>query len=317
MTKIHGLHHVTAVTAQAKENRVFYTEVLGLRLVKKTVNQDDVSAYHLFYADEKGTPGTDMTFFDWEMVGPKLEGGTDQIRRTYFRVNGKEAIEYWHKRLTEKNVKHSGVIDIDGREAIVFEDPEGQTLGVVNDTGAPFEGKVWDKIIPKAYALRGFYAVELLVPELELIEPILIDVLHWQKTGSYVDDLTKDTIWKFVMDGGGPGKEVHVRELFSESVYVSTAGSVHHVAFRIKDEQEMMEWIDHLEEMGIPNSGIVERFYFKSLYFRISRGILFELATDGPGFAADEDMEHLGEKLALPPFLEHSRKEIEAILKPL
>ena len=128
---IHGLHHVTAVTAQAKNNVVFYTKVLGLRLVKKTVNQDDVSAYHLFYADAEGNPGTDMTFFDWSFAGEKIEG-TDQISRTYFRINGKEALEYWVKRLKENNIEIT-TATINEHEGILFEDPEGQRLGLINE----------------------------------------------------------------------------------------------------------------------------------------------------------------------------------------
>jgi glyoxalase family protein len=316
MTPIYGLHHVTAVTAQAKNNVEFYTKILGLRLVKKTVNQDDVSAYHLFYADAEGNPGTDMTFFDWEKAGPKMVG-SDQITRTYFRVASKKALEYWLTRFDEQKVPHSELIDMNGHEAIQFEDPEGQKLGLVNDNGADFHGKVWDKIVPQEYALRGFYAVELIVPQIDRVDDILTDVLGWQKTDSYPDPETQAPVWVFAMNGGGPGREVHIREMVAQQIPASTAGSVHHVAFRLKDENEMIAWLNHLEQMGIPNSGIVERFYFKSLYFRISRGILFELATDGPGFAADESMDHLGEKLALPPFLEPYRTEIEAGLKPL
>lgn len=311
----HGLHHVTAVTAQAKNNVIFYTNVLGLRLVKKTVNQDDVSAYHLFYADAEGNPGTDMTFFDWSAAGGKIEG-TDQISRTYFRINDKEALKYWEKRLKENNIEIT-TATINEHEGILFQDPEGQRLGLINDNGAPFEGKVWDKIIPQKFSLRGFYAVELTVPNIKSIENILVDILGWEKVATYNDPQTQNKVTIFTMNGGGPSKEVHVRELAAQQIFASTAGNVHHVAFRLKDETEMNEWEARLKEKGMPNSGIVDRFYFKSLYFRISRGILFELATDGPGFSADEDMAHLGEKLSLPPFLEPQRNEIEAQLKPL
>lgn len=310
----HGLHHVTAVTAQAKGNVAFYTTVLGLRLVKKTVNQDDVSAYHLFYADAKGNPGTDLTFFDWSGAGKKIEG-TDQISRTFFRINGKDALAFWQQRLAENNVETTTTI-IHGQDALLFEDPEGQRLGLINDNGAPFEGTAWDKIIPQEFALRGFYAVELTVPSIKSIESILINILGWEKTGTYTN-AQQNEVTVFSMDGGGPSKEVHVRELVAQPIVASTAGSVHHAAFRLKDEDEMNEWVERLNEMGMPNSGIVDRFYFKSVYFRITRGILFELATDGPGFSADEDTAHLGEKLSLPPFLEPQRREIENGLRPL
>jgi glyoxalase family protein len=316
MISTHGIHHVTAVTAKIKDNLKFYTEVLGLRLVKKSVNQDDVSAYHLFYADKKGTPGTDMTFFDWEKAGVR-QIGTDQISRTYFRVNGREAIEFWDKRLAEYGLSKSEIIQIDKRDAILFEDPEGQRLGLIDDQGAGFEGEVWDSHVPAAFCIRGFYAVELSIPEVQKIEPFLTQIMQWELKGNFTEAETGDSIWKFSMAGSGPGKEIFIREVLDDVVPFSTAGSVHHVAFRVQDEQALNEWIEHLAKYSYPNSGIVERYYFTSLYFRISRGILFELATDGPGFASDEDEAHLGEKLALPPFLESQRKEIEAGLKPL
>lgn len=165
--------------------------------------------------------------------------------------------------------------------------------------------------------MRGFYAVELTVPDIKSIESILVEILGWEKVATYDAPQTQNKVTVFAMNGGGPSKEVHVRELAVQQVFASTAGSVHHVAFRLKDQIEMSEWEVRLNENGIPNSGIIDRFYFKSLYFRISPGILFELATDGPGFSADEDMAHLGEKLSLPPFLEPQRNEIEAHLKVL
>ncbi len=313
----HGLHHVTAVTGNAAGNLDFYTKVLGLRLVKKTVNQDDVSAYHLFYADAEGNPGTDMTFFDWKFVSPKREGG-DQVSRTYFRVLGSDALAYWSDRFSAYKVSHSGVVKVHGREAILFEDLEGQHLGLVSDEGVAFSGKVWDRVIPVEHALRGFYAVELSVPYLDTVHRVCTDIMGWVEEGTYADPINGAHVTVFGMDGGGPGKEVHVRELPEADQYLgSTAGSVHHIAFRVQDHDELEAWQRHLETLYVPHSGLIDRFYFKSLYFRISPGILFEIATDGPGFATDEDLEHLGESLSLPPFLEPHRQEIEAGLTPL
>jgi glyoxalase family protein len=316
--EITGLHHVTAVTAHAKQNLRFYTDILGLRLVKKTVNQDDVSAYHLYYADKVGTPGTDITFFDWEHVDPKQPGTTDVIESTLFRVNDNSSIAYWLDRLDSHGVTHSGISDLDGHQAIYFVDNEGQSLAVVADEQAVFEGIIWDQTdIPTQHALKGFYAVQIAVPFADGIEQILVKVLDWAK-GSTYQNPDGYTYQIYTMNGGGPGKEVHIRELVDALPnHMTTAGSVHHVAFRVKDEATLYKWIDRISEFGIPNSSFVDRFYFKSLYFRVSQGILFELATDGPGFDIDEDRESLGAILSLPPFLEHRRSEIEAQLKSL
>lgn len=314
---LHGLHHVTAVTARVTDNLRFYTETLGLRLVKKSVNQDDVSAYHLFYADKTGSPGTDMTFFDWPQAGPR-SGDTDGILRTLFRVSSKKALEYWERRLTDQNVLHTGIQELDGRAALFFEDFEGQRLGLVDDQGTSFEGTIWGgSDVEAEHALRGFYAIQLAVPSRLLLDGIFTHVLGWKQTGSYSNpENPEETVTVYAMDSGGPGKEVHVLER-SGTRMMSLAGGVHHVAFRAADEAELRYWQAMLNQVRLGNSGLVERYYFKSLYFRVSDGILFEIATDGPGFSADEPLESLGEKLALPPFLEPRRAEIEAGLKPL
>ena len=319
--QLHGLHHVTAVTGDAPANVDFYTRVLGLRLVKKTVNQDDVSAYHLFYADKLGSPGTDMTFFDWPQTRPNARG-TDSISNTLFRVNGQAALDYWAGRLGGHNVKQSPVRDIGGRAVLRFEDPEGQHLSLVDDGGAPFEGEVWpgtdDAPVPAEHALRGFDSVWLNVPSLEQVGPILSRILNFEEIDRqpHGKDGKEETV-AYAMDGGGPGKEVHLLIQPDAPRARLGRGGVHHVAFRLRDDAEQNAWLARLNAAGLGNSGIIDRFYFKSLYFRISSGILFELATDGPGFAADEDPAHLGEGLALPPFLEPQRARIEAGLRPL
>jgi glyoxalase family protein len=309
--QINGLHHVTAVTAHVGQNLDFYTRVLGQRLVKKSVNQDDVSAYHLFYADKVGSPGTDITFFDWPHVA-KDRRGTDSITTTAFRVNGREALEYWSQRLAEQGVEQYGIESFAGREVLRFEDPEGQRLMLVDDGGAPFEGEVWDgSDVPAKYTLRGFYAVILSVPNLSRIDPILTQVLQFRQSQRFEDT----TIYE--MGEGGPGREVWVVEEPDQPAARLGAGGVHHAAFRVPDGDHQRYWRDRIMQVGVPISPVIDRFYFQSIYFRISNGILFEIATDGPGFAADEDQEHLGEKLALPPFLEPQREKIEAGLKPI
>jgi glyoxalase family protein len=316
--QLHGIHHVTAVTGEVKRNVHFYTEVLGLRLVKKSVNQDDVSAYHMFYADKIGTPGTDMTFFDWPQTGPNVRG-TDSITNTMFRVNGQKALAYWVSRLELNGVQHSGIESFAGRSILRFDDPEEQRLTLVDDEGAEFEGEPTDHTdIPVEYGLRGFYGVELSVPRLAQMEPIFTKLVGFSKVNELPSlDNPNQRVTIYEMDGGGPGKEVHVVEQPGERAAFLGRGGVHHVAFRLKDDEEQQAWLQALTSAGVRTSGLVDRYYFKSVYFRISNGILFELATDGPGFATDEPLETLGERLALPPFLEPRRKEIEAGLKPV
>lgn len=315
--KIYGLHHVTAVTARVQQNLDFYTNILGLRLVKQTVNQDDVSAYHLFYADALGTPGTDMTFFDWPMAENKQKS-SDTISSTYFRVGSSEALQYWVSRFKEFNLE-CRVTSYRGKdEVVVFYDPEGQELALINDGGAEAEGEPWSKTeIPQDYRIKGLYAVRLVVPSLQMIDPLLTRLLQWPKSEVLTDIVNPDlSAHIYAIDGGGPGKEVHVVEASGSSSW-TMAGGVHHVAFRVKSRDELLWWKDRFDDVGLGNSGLVDRFYFKSLYFRISPGILFELATDGPGFAIDESQDSLGERLSLPPFLESERAQIESNLKPL
>jgi glyoxalase family protein len=314
--QLHGIHHVTAVTGKVPTNVAFYTQTLGLRLVKKSVNQDDVSAYHLFYADKLGSPGTDMTFFDWPHIGSNRRG-TDSIASTLFRVSGRAALDYWLDRFDQHGVTHEGITTFAGRDRLHFEDSEGQQLTLVDDHHTSFEGEVWTGAgVLEEFALRGFYGVALSTPKLEYIAPILTRVLDWQ----VVDNMTADDGQQAViygMDGGGPGKEVFVYEQPDERRASLGAGGVHHVAFRVKDADEQQYWHDRITGVGLGASPVIDRYYFQSVYFRISNNILFEIATDGPGFATDEPLETLGERLALPPFLEPQRAQIEKGLKPI
>jgi glyoxalase family protein len=316
--QLKGLHHVTAVSARIAENVDFYTEVLGLRLVKKSVNQDDVSAYHLFYADKVGTPGTDMTFFDWPHIGPNVRG-TDSIAGTAFRVGSREALDFWKERFDKLNVKHGKLTDFAGRELLPFEDPEGQRLCLVNDRGAEFEGEIWQRPdIPDEHTLRGFYSIILSVPSIEQLATIFKDVLHFEELEGtkWIDQVAHAVIFTSKQNGG-PGSEVWLLEQPSEKRSRLGAGGTHHVAFRVSDIDTQKIWHSQISQAGLPISNLIDRFWFNSIYFRISNGILFEIATDGPGFAIDEDPDNLGEKLVLPPFLEDRREEIEAGLTPI
>lgn len=316
-THLNGLHHVTAVSAaQIGRNVDFYTRVLGLRLVKKSVNQDDVSAYHLFYADKLGSPGTDMTFFDWPQSAQERRG-TDSVAATAFRVNGRAALDYWVQRLDQEGVTHHGIETFAGRDALRLEDPEGQRLMLVDDGGAAFEGELWDgSDVPLEAALRGFYAVLLSIPRLDWIDPILTEVLHFRQARRDQGPDGRDVV-VYETGDGGPGREVWVIEEPDTATARPGAGGVHHVAFRTADEAQQRYWRERVIKAGLHVSPVIDRFYFHSIYFRISNGILFEIATDGPGFTADEALDTLGERLALPPFLEPRRAQIEAGLKPI
>ena len=316
--QLNGIHHVTAVSANIAGNVKFYTQLLGLRLVKKSVNQDDISAYHLFYADKLGSPGTDMTFFDWPRMGPNLRG-SDSIAGTAFRVKNHAALAYWVNRFKEHKISHGEITEFAGREMLAFEDFEGQQLYLVNDHGADFEGEIWSRPdIPDEFALRGFFSVVFSIQSSDQLDMILTNILNFERveTALWIDQKSKATIYT-TNQIGGPGTEIWLLEQPHLSRSRLGAGGTHHVAFRVKDLGTQKEWQTRIMGSGLSVSQLIDRFWFRSIYFRISNGILFEIATDGPGFAIDEEPEKLGEKLVLPPFLENRRKEITAGLTPI
>lgn len=311
-----GLHHLTAITADAAGNHHFYTQVLGLRLVKKTVNQDDTSAYHLFYGDGLATPGSDITFFEWPV--PPAVRGTRSIIRTSLRVTGAASLAYWAEQLTAMGVAHGGVTTRNGRAVLDFEDPEGQRLSLVDDAGQG-EGALWEKSpVPRAHQIRGLGPILISVPVLEHTDVILQQLLGLVPDGIYQDAaLASGDIHVYRIGAGGAHAEIHVAVEPGKPAAREGAGGVHHVALRVTSFDDYDAWAARLKASGYPNSGPVNRHYFRSLYLREPNGILFELATDGPGFDVDEPMATLGETLALPPFLEDRRVSIERGLKPL
>jgi glyoxalase family protein len=310
-----GIHHLTAISAQPRENLAFYTGLLGMRLVKKTVNQDDVSAYHLFYADGKANPGTDLTFFDFPI--PPERRGSNSISCTGLRVGSEESLTWWRDRLSEAGVLTGEARTIDGRLTLPFEDGEGQRLMLVDDGGVG-PAAPWDRSpVPAKHQIRGLGPIVLTVRDLAPTEQVLTRVMNMRHLREYASPGTPAPTHVFAMSEGGAAAELHVVERTDLPGARQGAGGVHHVAFRTPDEAQYHAWTRRLDEFGIRNSGEIDRFYFRSLYFREPNGILFEIATDGPGFATDESMEALGEKLALPPFLEPARAQIEAGLKPL
>jgi len=321
-----GIHHLTAVTARPSENLRFYTDTLGLRLVKKTVNQDDTSAYHLFYGDGAASPGSDLTFFDWPLAPERR--GTHSIIRTALRVDGREALDWWRERFDARDVNHDEITKRDARWTLDFEDPEGQRLSLIDDSGDANRSEKthpWNRSsVPAQNQIRGLGPITLSVPDLAPTDQILTVVLTMRRVREYAIPLLKNgaasssAVHVYEMGAGeNSAAEMHVAVEPSLPPAQLGAGAVHHVAFRTPDFSEYEKWIERLRELRIPNSGPVNRFYFRSLYFREPNGILFEIATDGPGFAVDEPLENLGERLSLPPFLESRRSEIEAALKPL
>ena len=310
-----GLHHVTAITGLAAKNMDFYTKTLGMRLVKKTVNQDDVSAYHLFYGDSVGHAGTEMTFFDWAQSGPN-RNGVGAISATALRVASPEALAWWSARPESLNIPQEEISEISGRPALQFADAEGQRLSLVADGGVsggtPWEGST----VPPEMFIKGLDAVTLTVRRLTATAKVLTETLNFRQTREYTD-LENHPIVVFETGAGGPGTEVHVAERPELLPTRQGAGGVHHVAFRVPDREQQQEWRRRIVGAGLAVSEQIDRFYFESIYFREPNGILFEIATDGPGFATDEDPAYLGESLALPPFLEGRRAQIEAGLRPL
>ncbi len=316
--QLNGIHHVTAVSARIADNVEFYTRILGLRMVKKSVNQDDVSAYHLFYADKIGSPGTDMTFFDWPNIGPNLRG-SDSIAGTAFRVNSREALDFWMKRFVEHEVSYDEITEFAGRELLPFEDSEGQQLYLVNDRGSDYEGEIWSRPdIPDEYTLRGFYSVVFSIQFIDQLDMIFTDILNFERaeTAIWIDGKANATIYTTTQNRG-PGAEVWLLEQPHLRRGRLGAGGTHHVAFRVKDLDAQKEWRARIMASGLSVSQLIDRFWFRSIYFKVSNGILFEIATDGPGFDIDESPERLGEKLVLPPFLENRREEITAGLTPI
>ncbi|MFN2745882.1 MULTISPECIES: ring-cleaving dioxygenase [unclassified Bacillus (in: firmicutes)] len=315
--KVNGIHHVSALTANAQKNLDFYVKGLGMRLIKKTVNQDDPTMYHLFYGDEVATPGSDLTFFEIPMLARKIQG-TNCISSVSLRVPSEEALGFWQRRLDELGVRQDGIMQRAGRSVLRFFDHEGQTIILVADAEGKDHGvPVKNSPIPEEFQIRGLGPVELSVPDRGPTEEVLTELLGFKRVAKEELDGSGRELVVFESGDGGAATEVHLTETQDMRRERPGKGSVHHVAFRVKNEDELQKWHEKISAHGFTNSGIVERYYFKALYFREPNGILFELSTDGPGFHVDEGLDELGQSLALPPYLENRRTEIEARLTPI
>ncbi|MGC6769631.1 ring-cleaving dioxygenase [Enterococcus sp. LJL128] len=311
-TQIRGIHHVTAMTSSAEKIYRFFTDILGLRLIKKTVNQDDIETYHLYFTDDLGSAGTDMTFFDFPGI-PKGTKGTDSISRTSFRVKNDASLTYWIDRLNQHEIDHGEIQERFGKSYVEFEDFDGQRYQLISDeknTGVA-AGVPWkNSNVPAEHAIVGLGPVFVTVENFEHMQLVLTEVL-----GFHLID-AEGSFHLFEIGEGGNGASIIVEHRDDLPKASEGFGNVHHLALRVADEEALRFWIDQINKLEFPNSGFVERFYFESEYFMAAPHVLFELATDGPGFLQDETYENAGEKLSLPPFLEPKRKEIEAFVRP-
>ncbi|EGA90774.1 glyoxalase/bleomycin resistance protein/dioxygenase [Planococcus donghaensis MPA1U2] len=313
MNELKGIHHVTAITSSAEKNYEFFTYVLGMRLVKKTVNQDDIQTYHLFFADDKGSAGTDMTFFDFPNI-PKGSHGTNEIYKTAFRVPTDAALDYWIKRFDQYDVAHKGIQEVFGKKTISFVDFDDQQYMLISDetnkgvaSGTPWQNGP----VPLEFAITGLGPVHIRIADFDAFKDVLEKAMLMRQIAK------EGSLYLFEIGEGGNGAQVIVEHNKLLPQGRQGFGTVHHAAFRVADRSVLEEWINHMQNQGFHTSGYVDRFFFESLYARVAPGILFEWATDGPGFMGDEPYETVGEKLSLPPFLEGEREKIEKLVRPI
>jgi glyoxalase family protein len=301
--RLDGIHHVTAITADAQRNVDFYAGVLGLRLVKKTVNQDNPTVYHLFYADEKGDPGSDLTFFEYPGI-PIGRAGDGMVHRIVWRVASDDALDFWAGRLGEREVQTHRV---DGR--LRFADPEGleHELQVPEVDDEPLAAEHPE--IPAELALQGFDGVRAYTSDPDRSAELLAETLEFSSR----DQGKGGVLWEARGERRG---SIYAYDEPPAETGLQGAGTVHHVAWASSVE-EHEAWRDRVVQAGMRPTPVIDRFYFRSVYFREPSGVLFEIATLGPGFTVDEPLESLGEKLSLPPFIEHMREEIEAKVRPI
>ena len=296
--KLEGLHHITAITGDAPRNVDFYARVLGLRMVKKSVNQDDPTVYHLFYADETGSAGSDLTFFEYPNARPG-RAGAGMVHRIAHRVASTDTLDFWADRLGSEGVKTSRV---DG--ALRFDDPEGlaHELVVVDVPDAPLRARSTE--VPYEHALQGFHAVHAAVADPRRSEALLTDVMGASKVADHEFEVRGDTRGSVIRFEGGAGRGF------------GGAGTIHHIAWAATLD-EHAAWRERVAAAGRQITPVIDRYYFRSVYFREPGGILYELASIGPGFTTDEPQETLGERLALPPDFERLRAQVEPLLTPL
>ena len=304
-----GIHHVTAIASEPQRNLDFYTEVLGLRLVKRTVNFDDPGAYHFYFGDESGTPGTILTFFSWPRAA-RGSPGVGQVEVTSFSVP-ENSLNYWERRLLAAGMPAERSGKRFEEEVLNFTDPDGLKLELVGHSQPGAASRPWrDASVPAQYAIRGFYSVTLCEQGYESTVEV-IKTMGFKKVGE------QGNRFRFDVGRGGAGARLDILCASEASYGRISAGIVHHVAWRVADDDSQQSWRKRLVDEDLNVTPVIDRCYFHSIYFREPGGVLFELATDPPGFAIDESTEKMGEALKLPTWLEGSRKRIEQVLPPV
>lgn len=308
-TQVHGLHHITAMSSDTKRNMEFYTNVLGLRFVKQSVNQDDPGTYHLYYGDYTGAPGTVLTFFPWFGLR-RGRPGSGQVYATAFSVPS-GSMPFWKQRLAELNIPAESVESRFGDEVLPFTDPDGLRLELVATAEADPRAPTPSAVIPPEHAIRGFHSATLGLVDSARTARVLTDDMGYRLVAESGHRA------RFAAGTGGPGTYVDLLTDPALPRGLNGAGTVHHVAFRVPDDDAQASARAALLQSGLHVSPMIDRAYFKSIYYREPAGILFEIATDQPGFAIDEPVASLGQRLSLPPRLEPLRAEIEAALPSL
>lgn len=303
MTHHKGIHHITVLAGSAQDNAEFYTQTLGMRLVKKSVNQDDPGTYHLFYGNQSATPGSSLTFFPWPNA-VKGKPGTGEVVNVGLQapVNSQE---YWEARLTEQEVNFEQV-DVFGRTALRFEDPDGLELDIVFEGEAKAKVENVDYPIPAEYTIQGFWGARMKLTQKEYTEKLINDLFGFEEVAREDDQILYQT--------DAPIGHSVIIELAKPEHGQNGRGIVHHIAFRAKDREELDSLRERVAEKRLQPTQIIDRHWFNSVYYRIPEGVLFEMASDDPGYTVDEEFEALGEHLILPPWLENKRDRIEQIL---
>lgn len=304
-----GIHHISIISGDAQTNAEFYVKKLGLRMVLKSVNQDDPGTYHLFYANAEGEPGSSITFFPWKRA-VKSNTGTGEVERISFSVP-EDTISYWQNRLDELNVPVDEPFERFGKTVLPFEDPDGLKLEIIEDDRSRDLAGWKDSDVPLDKAIRGFWGANLLLSQPEETAEILTDILGFEKSYEKGNQILYET-------GSELGHSV-ILEKADDTQYGKTGrGTVHHIAFRTKDEEQLKEFRQKVIAKGLSPTNVIDRHVFKSVYFQTPGGVLFEIATDGPGYqsvaSSDEEMGH---ELFLPDFLEPKRDMIEQRLEPI
>jgi glyoxalase family protein len=311
MRPVNGLHHVTAISGPAQENLDFYAGILGMRLVKKSVNQDDPGTYHLFYADDTGHPGTDLTFFPWAHMAPPRVGHGLAVEVALAVPAG--SLSYWSERLARYGAELGAPETRFGEAALPLVDPHGMRVALVESP--PASGREFSPSpaspVPAERQIHGLHAARLWESDPAATAAFLTGVLGFSP-------LAEENGWqRFALPGGGSGRVLDVHAAPGERRGAWGVGAIHHLAWRVEDDEHQMDVRQGVEQAHRHPTPVIDRFWFRSVYFKEPGGVLFELATDGPGFAVDESPEHLGESLVLPPWLEPHRGEIQAVLPPL